>query len=134
LELAVSVRELLSDICTWEALGYVASVLVLAAFCMKEMIPLRIIALASNLSFIAYATALGLTPILLLHILLLPMNGCRLAQALRLRRSSATAQNHHAERRWSERAEEPELAHSPAPAGGLVGAGGRSFSRANNLG
>lgn len=97
--LVVSVRELLSDVCTWETLGYVASVLVLAAFYMKETIPLRIIALASNLSFIAYGAALGLTPIWLLHILLLPMNCCRLAQALRLRRSPATARNHHADHR-----------------------------------
>jgi hypothetical protein len=87
LETVVSIRELLSDICTWEALGYVASMLVLAAFCMKEMVPLRIIALASNLFFITYGAALGLTPIWLLHVLLVPMNGCRLAQALRLRRA-----------------------------------------------
>lgn len=78
--------EPLSHVCTWEALGYVASALVLAAFYMKEMIPLRIAALTSNLFFIAYGSALGLTPIWLLHVLLLPMNGCRLVQALRLRR------------------------------------------------
>jgi hypothetical protein len=83
----MSVREPLSYICTWDALGYVASALVLAAFYMKEMIPLRIAALASNLSFIAYGAALDLTPIWLLHVLLLPMNGCRLVQALRLRRT-----------------------------------------------
>jgi hypothetical protein len=83
----MGIREPLSYVCTWEALGYVASALVLAAFYMKEMIPLRIAALASNLSFIAYGAALGLTPIWLLHVLLLPMNGCRLVQALRLRRT-----------------------------------------------
>jgi hypothetical protein len=82
-----SIWQPLSHVCAWEALGYVASALVLAAFYMKEMVPLRIAALASNLSFIAYGAALGLTPIWLLHLLLLPMNGCRLAQALRLRRA-----------------------------------------------
>ena len=83
----MSIREPLTYVCTWEALGYVASALVLAAFYMKEMIPLRIAALASNLAFIAYGAALGLTPIWLLHFLLLPMNGCRLVQALRVRRA-----------------------------------------------
>ena len=83
----MSIQEPLSYVCTWEALGYVASALVLAAFYMKEMIPLRIAALASNLSFIAYGASLGLTPIWLLHVLLVPMNSCRLVQALRLRRA-----------------------------------------------
>jgi hypothetical protein len=82
-----SIWKPLSHVCTWEALGYVASALVLTAFCMKEMIPLRIAALASNLSFIVYAAALGLTPIWLLHLLLLPMNGWRLIQAVHLRRA-----------------------------------------------
>lgn len=67
----------------WEMVGYVASGLVLATFYMRDMIPLRIVALASNVAFIAYGVALHLTPIWVLHVLLLPMNGCRLAQALR---------------------------------------------------
>ncbi len=85
----MSIWEPLGYVCTWEALGYVASALVLAAFYMKEMIPLRIAALASNILFIAYGAALGLTPIWLLHLLLLPMNGCRLLQGLRLRRQGS---------------------------------------------
>ena len=60
--------------------GYVASALVLAAFCMKEMVPLRIVALCSNLAFIAYGLGLGLTPIWLLHAVLLPMNVWRLCE------------------------------------------------------
>jgi hypothetical protein len=116
-----SIWEPLSHVCTWEALGYVASALVLAAFYMKEMVPLRIAALASNLSFIAYGAALGLTPIWLLHLLLLPMNGCRLAQALRLRRSAATAQSDPACLGRPERAEEAQPVRLPPRAGGLVG-------------
>lgn len=69
----------------WDLVGYVAAALVLAAFYMREMIPLRIVALCSNLAFIAYGASLGLTPIWLLHILLLPMNGWRLVQAVRSR-------------------------------------------------
>jgi hypothetical protein len=69
----------------WDACGYVASGLVLAAFYMKDIVPLRIVALSSNLAFIAYGLALGLTPIWLLHALLVPLNGYRLMEAARRR-------------------------------------------------
>jgi CRP/FNR family cyclic AMP-dependent transcriptional regulator len=72
-----------SEIC-WDLCGYVASALVLAAFYMKDMIPLRLAALASNLAFIAYGLAFGLTPIWLLHALLVPLNAYRLLEAARL--------------------------------------------------
>jgi hypothetical protein len=68
----------------WDLCGYVASALVLAAFYMKDIIPLRLAALASNLAFIAYGLAFGLTPIWLLHALLVPLNGYRLMEAHRL--------------------------------------------------
>jgi hypothetical protein len=55
---------------------------VLAAFGMKDMINLRIVAICSNLAFIAYALLLHLIPILVLHVVLLPLNGWRLAQAV----------------------------------------------------
>jgi len=67
----------------WELCGYVASGLVLAAFSMKDMIPLRLAALASNLAFIAYGLALDLRPIWLLHALLVPLNAYRLLEAVR---------------------------------------------------
>ena len=58
----MSALEFLSDICASEALGSGASVLVLVACYMEEMIPLRAIALASNVAFIAYGIAHGLAP------------------------------------------------------------------------
>ena len=67
----------------WHVCGYVASGLVLAAFYMNDMVPLRVVALASNLAFIVYGLALDLTPIWLLHALLVPLNGCRLIEAVR---------------------------------------------------
>jgi hypothetical protein len=67
---------------TWEAIGYVASMLVLTAFGMKSMIPLRVVAMCSNLVFIVYGLGLGLTPIWSLHAALLPMNAWRLVEAL----------------------------------------------------
>ncbi len=64
--------------------GYAASSLVLATFCMKKMIPLRIAALCSNLAFVTYALSLHLFPILLLHALLMPINIWRLSQDSKL--------------------------------------------------
>jgi hypothetical protein len=60
--------------------GYVASILVFGTFYMKRMMPLRVTAIASNLAFISYAWAYGLTPILLLHGALLPLNILRLVE------------------------------------------------------
>jgi hypothetical protein len=44
-------------------------------------------ALGSNVAFIAYGLALGLTPVWLLHAVLLPVNASRLTEALRSRHS-----------------------------------------------
>jgi hypothetical protein len=65
----------------WHAddlLGVLGSVLVFASFWMKSSIPLRTMALASNVVFIAYATVAWLLPILVLHVALLPLNAARL--------------------------------------------------------
>ena len=71
--------------------AWVASTLVFCTFFMKTMIPLRIVAIASNLAFITYAL-LGLHygvfgrlyPILVLHSCLLPLNVLRLRELRRL--------------------------------------------------
>ena len=63
--------------------GYVASMLVFGTFYMKRMLPLRLTAIASNIAFIAYAWVSGLTPILILHATLLPLNLLRLAEQRR---------------------------------------------------
>ncbi len=65
-------------------LGYAASGAVLATFCMNTMIPLRILALASNVLFMAYGYFDHLYPVLLLHALLFPVNTFRLVQFQRL--------------------------------------------------
>ena len=61
-----------------EPIGYLASALVLATFCMRDMAALRCMAIASNLAFIAYGALADLGPVLLLHLLLLPVNVLRL--------------------------------------------------------
>jgi hypothetical protein len=62
------------------ALGFVASGLVLLTFGMRSMLPMRVAAIASNLAFIAYGLSLGLTPIWVLHGVLLPLNAYRLLE------------------------------------------------------
>ena len=59
-----------------ELFGYIASVLVFTTFYMKTMVPLRLVAIASNVAFIIYALWGRLTPILILHVLLLPLDRC----------------------------------------------------------
>lgn len=65
-------------------LGYAASAAVLATFCMSTMIPLRVVALASNVLFMAYGYADHLYPVFFLHAILLPVNALRLVQFYRL--------------------------------------------------
>ena len=74
-----------------EVLGYAASLLVLATFCMSGMVALRVFAIASNLAFIGYAALAGIHPVLVLHALLLPMNAWRLVETVRQRDVDATA-------------------------------------------
>jgi hypothetical protein len=75
-----------------ELFGYLASALVLCTFCAKTMLPLRVLAIASNVAFISYAALLELCPILVLHAFLLPLNAWRLWQILELgSRASAGA-------------------------------------------
>ncbi len=62
-----------------DLIGYLASALVLATFSMRGMRALRCMAIASNLAFIAYAALAGLAPVLVLHLLLLPVNVQRLS-------------------------------------------------------
>jgi CRP/FNR family cyclic AMP-dependent transcriptional regulator len=79
------VSESMASIDSWtDLLGYTASAAVLATFCMNTMIPLRVLALASNVLFIAYGYADHLFPVLLLHTLLFPVNAFRLIQFYRL--------------------------------------------------
>jgi CRP/FNR family cyclic AMP-dependent transcriptional regulator len=78
---------------TWiNVLGYAASASVLATFCMSTMVPLRVIALASNVLFIAFGALAHIYPVLVLHIILLPVNITRLIQILRLIQGVKAAQ------------------------------------------
>ncbi|HEY0614193.1 MAG TPA: cyclic nucleotide-binding domain-containing protein, partial [Candidatus Elarobacter sp.] len=66
--------------------GYVAALLTVAAFFMKDTVRLRQIALASNIAYALWAGASHLWPTLLLHCVLFPLNAFRLLQLLRERK------------------------------------------------
>jgi hypothetical protein len=59
-------------------LGYAASLAVLATFLMRTMRPLRLVAILSNILFVAYGYIDHIQPIFLLHLALLPINLWRL--------------------------------------------------------
>jgi hypothetical protein len=64
-------------------LGFAASLAVLASFLMQTMLPLRLVAIGSNVLFIAYGYCAHLPPVLCLHIALLPINIARLSTLYR---------------------------------------------------
>jgi CRP/FNR family transcriptional regulator, cyclic AMP receptor protein len=78
--------------------GWLAAALVFSSFFMKTMVPLRMIAICSNIAFMTYAL-LGLKygvfgrvyPILVLHASLLPLNIIRLRQQKALIRTVGEA-------------------------------------------
>jgi hypothetical protein len=73
------------------ALAYIASLLVLGTFGMRTMMPLRIAALASNVSLIAYSLVSHLYLVLLLQVVLLPINLWRLIEIILLARRLRSA-------------------------------------------
>jgi hypothetical protein len=57
-----------------DIVGYLAAFAVLATFCMNTIVPLRGLAIVSNILFILYGVGAHLYPVLLLHAVLLPIN------------------------------------------------------------
>jgi CRP/FNR family cyclic AMP-dependent transcriptional regulator len=63
-----------------EFVGFVAAGLVFATFYMKTMIPLRLVGITSNVTFLVYSWFAGVVPLFVLHSALLPLNIWRLMQ------------------------------------------------------
>lgn len=80
-----------------ELIGYAAALCVFVTFYMKTMVPLRIAGIISNVLFIGYGYALLAYPVLILHLVLLPLNIIRLRQMLTLIRQieEATRGDHN---------------------------------------
>jgi hypothetical protein len=104
-----------------QALGFLASGLVLLTFGMRTMGPMRVAAIASNLAFIAYGLSLDLTPVWLLHGILLPLNAYRLLEWQRSRRRQARTDRRPALRRRGSttHAGASSAGAAARPAGGL---------------
>ena len=71
--------------------GWIAAALVFSTFFMKTMLPLRLVAIASNVAFMTYgllSIAYGdfgrIYPIFVLHTCLLPLNVVRLIELRRV--------------------------------------------------
>ncbi len=74
-----------------DLIGYAASASVLATFCMNTMVPLRVVAICSNILFAIFGALAHVYPVLLLHVILLPVNGVRLRQAILRQRKRGPA-------------------------------------------
>jgi hypothetical protein len=72
--------------------GYTAALAVLGAFCMTGIIPLRVLAIVSNILFAAYGILAHLYPVFLLHMVLLPINLGKLARLLQGERATRDAE------------------------------------------
>ena len=63
-----------------DLLGFAAALCVLASFSMSTILALRILALLSNALFILYGLGAHIYPVLILHIILLPINSIKLSR------------------------------------------------------
>lgn len=112
--------------------GYLASSLALATFSLQSMRRLRMMALASNLAFIAYGYLGDLMPVLILHAVLLPVNACRLMQLSRPNSTKAGSwTNRRVMRKGAGQGATPENVmsrHEPEPAKMKIGGTSRLAS------
>jgi hypothetical protein len=74
-----------------EIIGYAASASVLLTFCMGTMLPLRAVAISSNVLFATYGLLAHIYPVLVLHVILFPVNVARLLQILSLMKGIKSA-------------------------------------------
>ena len=66
-----------------DVIGAAAAASTLLTFAHKSMLPMRVSAIAANLLFIAYGGLGPFYPILVLHVILLPLNVGRLIECVR---------------------------------------------------
>jgi CRP/FNR family transcriptional regulator, cyclic AMP receptor protein len=70
---------------TWiEAIGWLGAMLAVAGSAMRTIIPLRCLGIATNVVSLTYASFMHLYPSMTVNLILLPLNGLRLYQMLRL--------------------------------------------------
>jgi hypothetical protein len=86
-----------------EAIGFLGTILTIGSYAMKSMVPLRVTALLSSVSFLAYGLVIQSYPVILMEIILLPLNTLRLRQAMRRFDTSAPAAARSGRRRFTVR-------------------------------
>lgn len=69
-----------------DSLGYIGAVLTIATYAVGTMIPLRIVALTANITFLVYSLITRDYPTVVMDCVLIPLNGFRLWQMVRLTR------------------------------------------------
>jgi len=116
---------------TTEMFGYLASGLVLTTFASNDLRRLRLIAILSNLAFIAYGGLAWLPPVLGLHLILLPLNVLRLADLSKVSGNPTSAATVLSQW-WSRRCEDLRWAMSP-PALRPGGGSSAAFATRNTL-
>ncbi|MCB1495830.1 MAG: cyclic nucleotide-binding domain-containing protein [Bauldia sp.] len=72
-------------------IGFFAAGVSIATMSMKTMVPLRIVGICSNITFVIYGLLIWSLPLLALHAVLLPLNVYRLREMLKLIRDVRTA-------------------------------------------
>ena len=82
------------------ALGLLAAALYFTSYGMKSMLPLRALAVASNVFFIAYGIVQSALPELVLHSVLLPLNARRMWEIQKLSREIARATHDSPVSQW----------------------------------
>lgn len=106
---------------TWvEALGWTAAALSITGSAMRTIIPLRCIGIAANVVSLTYASFMGLYPSMTVNLILLPLNGFRLYQMLRLIRKVKVASKSDLSMDWLK----PFMRQSPVKAGEILFAKG----------
>jgi hypothetical protein len=80
--------------------GLLASAFVVAGYTMRTMIPLRIFGIITNVFLILYALPHHNYPIVILHVILLPLNAYRLREMLQLVRNVKRSVNGNLSMEW----------------------------------
>jgi len=83
-----------------EIIGFIGAALMVVALAMKTMIPLRAVGIISSIFQIAFALLAGITPMLIQHSVLLPMNSYRLYEQTMLVRRVRKATNEGLSMDW----------------------------------
>ena len=98
------------------ALGLLAAAIYFASYVVKSMMPLRALALASNVFFIAYGYFNASLPELVLHSVLLPLNARRMWEIRRLTREIERASSESPVSEWLL----PHMTRAPFKAGQIL--------------